>query len=74
MNGKELFALYQQTGIPPDVLIPMIVDVARLKGLSAEITMEGYDEAKKAHGNLSRKNNTKLGMRALYNGVDSSQK
>lgn len=72
-NGKHLWDLFQETGLPPDVSIPIIHEEAEKRGRKAVVTVEGYDEAKKAHGDLSRAKNTKLGISNLHKRMIDSQ-
>lgn len=44
----------------------MIHEEAEKRGREAIVTMDGYEEAKKAHAEMSRKGNTKLGIHNLH--------
>ncbi len=48
IDGKDLFALYQSTGVPVDD----VADIARELGATVDIA--GIEEAKKAHADASR--------------------
>jgi len=48
VTGKELFDLYQSTGVPTDE----VAEIA--KELGATVSTEGLEEAKKAHADASR--------------------
>ncbi|MFO0704321.1 MAG: alanine--tRNA ligase-related protein [Patescibacteria group bacterium] len=48
VTGKDIFDLYQSSGVPTDE----VTEIA--KDLGAEVNLEGLEEAKKAHADASR--------------------